>query len=105
MDIKEKLEENENFSFYDEIILGNEIIIENKMIYPVYIANIIFYKEYVPSATIDPLAFLFKEKLKKNNDTKYEYYLIFFDEDYEKYTEEIIKKYNGKFRKNFNYNS
>ncbi|WP_295722550.1 hypothetical protein [uncultured Methanobrevibacter sp.] len=96
MDIKEKIKENDDFSFYDEIILGDEIIIENKIIHPVYIASIIFYNEYVPSATIDPLAFLFKEKLKKKNDTEYEYYLIFFDDDYEKYTKEIIKKYNEK---------
>ena len=44
---------------------------------------------------------LFKECLKKDNKRKYEYYLIFLEEDYEKYTSEIIEAYNKKFEEKF----
>lgn len=101
MSLKEKIENNTNFSFYNEICFGKEIIIENKEILSVNMIKIISYNEYIPSATIEPLAFLFKECLKKDNKKKYEYYLIFLEEDYEKYTSEIIEAYNKKFEEKF----
>ncbi len=97
MNLKRTIEENSEFSFYEEISFGSEIIVEKRTILPVYRVKILFFNEYVPNATVTPLAFLFKEEIKKDNESKYEYYLIFFDEDYEKYTEKIIKKYNEKF--------
>ena len=60
MSLKEKIENNTNFSYYNEICFGKEIIVENKEILSVNMIKIISYNEYIPSATIEPLAFLFK---------------------------------------------
>lgn len=73
---------------YTYINFGGKIEIAKRMIYPIYKVKILSIDNKVNNFTIIIIGFLFIENKDK--------YIKFTNKKYEKYKEEIIKKYKSK---------